>query len=129
VGERIVRKSGLVGLTGISLLLALFFAFVGWMKTTAPLELLAAHHAWTVHLPEAVGRIVGVSELVCALLLIAGLVPAYRRPGSSTAAVLIVNQTAAALAHAGHGEMEALPQNAVLTALCASAILLHRRLA
>lgn len=70
----------------LALLLAAFFGFVGWNKAFAPLAELARHGAWTVHLPEWLGRLVGWSELALA----------------------------AALVHLARGETAALPQNAVL---------------
>ncbi|MFD1612311.1 DoxX family protein [Sphingomonas tabacisoli] len=101
-----------------ALVLGAFFAFVGWMKTFAPVALLAEHHAWTVWLPESLGRIVGVSELGCAAALVVpiafGRFAAVQR---TSALILIVNQLVAAGFHAAHGEAGALPQNAVLIAL------------
>ena len=47
----------------VALPLAAFFAFVGWSKATAPLADLARYHAWTVYIPEPVGRLVGWSEV------------------------------------------------------------------
>lgn len=99
--------------------LAAFFAFVGYMKATAPLTTLAQHGAWTTRLPEAAGRIVGVSEIVGAALLLVGLLPGRARIGAASALILIVNQGVAAGVHAAAGEGHALPQNAVLVALLA----------
>ena len=105
--------------SGIALTLAAFFGFFGYFKTFVPLATLAQHHAWTVVLPEWLGRIVGVSELLTALILALGaFLPAMRRPAAIAAGYLIVNQGCAALVHLTHGESAALPQNAVLTALC-----------
>ena len=100
------------------LLLAAFFGFVGFMKASAPMAVLAQHGAWTAHLPEPLGRVVGVSELVCAALLLAGLLPRRARISAASAAILIVNQLVAAAFHAAAGEAAALPQNAVIIALC-----------
>lgn len=102
-----------------SLLLAAFFGFVGWSKTTASLEELARHQAWTVYLPEWLGRIVGVSEVILALGLVAMLVPARRALAQWSALLLILNQVCAAAVHAWQGETAALPQNAVLIGLLA----------
>ena len=92
--------------------LAAFFAFVGWNKAFAPLAELARHGAWTVHLPPWLGRAVGGSELACAALL---LVPGRLR--RIAALVLVANQACAAAVHLAHGEVAALPQNALLLAL------------
>jgi uncharacterized membrane protein YphA (DoxX/SURF4 family) len=100
----------------VTTVLALFFLFVGYMKAVAPLAELAQHHAWTVHLIEPLGRAVGWSEIGCALLLVVGLFrPTAGRIG---AAVLLVNQIAAAAVHISVGEIASLPQNAVIILLC-----------
>jgi uncharacterized membrane protein YphA (DoxX/SURF4 family) len=108
----------------LSLAVAAFFAFVGYMKTTAPLTDLAKYHAWTVHLPEWLGRAVGLSEMACALLLLAGM--ARPRWGEIGAAILLINQLFAAAVHFSQGEMAALPQNGVITALCLVIFILLR---
>lgn len=111
----------------LSLPLAAFFGFVGWMKATAPLAMLAQHGAWTVRVPEPLGRAVGVSEIACALLLLVGLLPRRARIGEAAAMVLIANQLVAAAVHASAGETHALPQNAVLIAALAIVAWLSRR--
>lgn len=108
-------------IAALCVLLALFFAFVGWNKAFAPLEALAQHHSWTVFLPEWLGRVIGWSEMILAAGLLAALVPARRRFARLAALALIANQIAAAAIHALHGEAAALPQNAVLIALLALA--------
>lgn len=95
-------------------ILALFFAFVGWNKAFAPLADLARYGSWTVHLPDAAGRLVGWSEMLLALVLVGGLRPAGRKLAQLGALALVLNQCAAALIHHKHGEAGALPQNAVL---------------
>lgn len=106
-------------MTGIilaSCLLALFFLFVGYMKAFAPLAELMRHHAWTVYLPESVGRAIGWSEMGCALLLLIGIArPALARIGAVT---LLFNQMVAAAVHGWMGEAQSLPQNAVIAMIC-----------
>ena len=99
--------------------LGAFFAFVGWYKAFAPVADLARFHAWTLFLPVGAGRLVGWSEMACALALVAGQWPRLGRLARASALILIVNQIAAAAVHARHGETAALPQNAVLIALLA----------
>lgn len=99
--------------------LAAFFGFVGWNKAFVPLEDLARYHAWTVYLPEWLGRLVGWSEMALALGLLCFIVPKLRRHARAAALLLIVNQLVAATVHLTHGEAAALPQNAVLIALLA----------
>ena len=97
--------------------LAAFFGFVGWNKAFAPLEDLARYHAWTVYLPEWLGRLVGWSEMALALGLLCFIVPKLCRQARTAALLLIVNQLVAALVHLTHGEASALPQNGVLIGL------------
>jgi hypothetical protein len=99
--------------------LAAFFGFVGWNKAFAPLEDLARYHAWTVYLPEWLGRLVGWSEMVLAAGLLLILFPARRSLARIAALTLIANQLCAGAVHALYGETAALPQNAVLIALLA----------
>ncbi|MFL9840430.1 DoxX family protein [Sphingomonas sp. ST-64] len=104
----------------VALLLALAFAFFGYFKTFASLSVLAQHHAWTLVLPVAAGRLVGVTELVAALALLLGAIAArWHRVARGAAIYLIVNQACAAAVHLARGETAALPQNAVLAALAA----------
>jgi DoxX-like family len=98
-------------------LLAAFFGFVGWNKAFAPLAELARHGAWTVHLPEWLGRLIGWSEMAMAAALLAALAPRWRHLARIAAWLLIVNQLAAAAVHFSHGETAAMPQNAVLIAV------------
>ncbi|WP_311269938.1 DoxX family protein [Sphingobium sp. WCS2017Hpa-17] len=105
-----------MGVVLASCLLALFFLFVGYMKAFAPLAELMQHHAWTVYLPEPVGRTVGWSEMGCALLLLIGIArPAAARVG---AVALLLNQMVAAAVHGWMGEAQSLPQNAVIVLIC-----------
>lgn len=101
----------------LSVPLALFFAFVGWNKALTALADLARYGSWTVHLPEWLGRIVGWSEMLLALGLLAGLLSGRRKLGQIAAVLLIANQLAAAAFHFAEGETAALPQNAVLIVL------------
>ena len=96
----------------LALLLAAFFGFVGWNKAFAPLAELARHGAWTVHLPEWLGRLVGWSELALAAALLA--VPVRPSIARIAALALAANQIAAGLVHLARWETAALPQNAVL---------------
>ena len=106
-----------IALAVLALPMAAFFGFVGWHKSVDSLADLARYHAWTVWLHEWLGRLVGLSELLCAVALLVALHPRGRRIAGLSGAVLIVNQLAAAAVHLAHGESAALPQNAVLIAL------------
>ena len=101
----------------LAVLLAAFFGFVGYSKAFAPLSDLERYGAWTIHLPELVGRLVGWSEMIGAALLVASVtVPRMRALAVPVAIYFISNQLAAAAVHARHGEAAALPQNAVIIA-------------
>jgi len=103
----------------IAVLVAAFFAFVGYNKAFASLADLARYGAWTIWLPETIGRLVGWSEMLCVAGLLCIFIARYRHLARVAALLLIVNQLAAAAVHASHGETGALPQNAVLIALLA----------
>lgn len=108
----------------LSLLLAAFFAFVGWHKSVDNLADLSRYGSWTVHLPEWAGRLVGWSEIACAAALLAGLL--RPRVGRIAALVLIANQIVAAGVHVAAGELSALPQNLVLIAMALLVALFSR---
>lgn len=103
----------------VATLLAAFFGFVGYHKSFAPLAELAQHRVWTLALPAWAGRLVGASELLLAGALLAMLLPRFRAWAALAAALLIVNQLAAAGVHWSRGEGDALPQNVVLIVLLA----------
>lgn len=109
-----------------ALALAAFFAFVGWNKAFASLADLARYNAWTIHLSEWAGRIVGWSEMAMAAGLLGAFVRSGRGLARASAALLIANQIVAAATHAAHDEMNALPQNGVLIALLGAVVLLLR---
>jgi len=102
----------------VAALLGLAFAFFGYFKTFASLAVLAQHHAWTLALPEAAGRLVGVSELVAAFALLLGAIrPRWHRLAVGAAIYAMLNQGIAASVHIARSEIAALPQNAVLAGL------------
>ncbi len=98
----------------VALLLAAFFAFVGYHKAFAPL---AQHRVWTLALPEWLGRTIGWSELLLAAILLSIAVPRLCAWAGMAALLLVINQMAAAAVHWSRAETDALPQNAVLVAL------------
>jgi hypothetical protein len=101
----------------LSLMLAAFLGFVGYHKTFSPLVELAKHKAWTVHLWEPLGRMIGVSELLCATALVASI--RWKHGRRWVALYLVANQLAAAATHSLKGEFAALPQNFVIIMLAA----------
>ncbi len=111
----------------VALILAAFFAFVGWNKAFAPLADLARYHAWTIYIPEALGRAIGWSEMALAVGLAASVIPGLRRLSILSALVLILNQIVAAAVHLAQNESSALPQNAVLIVLLGIHALLLRQ--
>ena len=111
------------GAATLAVLLAAFFSFVGWNKAFAALADLARYGAWTVWLPEWLGRLVGWSEMACAVALLTIFVPGRERIARAAAAILAANQVVAAAMHLVHAELGALPQNAVLVALLLGVVL------
>ncbi|MEO7656659.1 MAG: DoxX family protein [Sphingomicrobium sp.] len=105
----------------MTVILVAFFLFVGWNKAFASLPDLARYGSWTIWLPVTLGRAVGWSEMVCAVTLgLATPVPGKAWLRRAAGLTLILNQIAAAGFHAAHGEMSAIPQNALLIALLAT---------
>ncbi len=118
------RGAGQIALIAVNAVLAIplatFFAFVGYYKAFAPLAELAKHNAFTVHLPELLGRGIGWIEIACALALLAGIVWHRAGPAQFAAALFqIAEQGLSSVIHAQHGEEAMLPQNALLVLLLA----------
>lgn len=103
----------------VSFLLAAFFGFVGYNKAFASLSDLARYRSWTIWIPVLLGRMVGWSEMACAIGLVSGASSRCIPIARISAGILIANQLCAAAVHASHGELKALPQNAVLILLLA----------
>ena len=100
------------------LLLAAFFAFVGYWKAFGPIEALTEHHAWVAGWPDWIARGVGWSELACAAALVVSSLVDLRQLALWTALALIANQLAALTVHASRSEVAAAgPQNLVLLAI------------
>lgn len=118
----------LVLLVPLTLLIALFHGFVGANKALAPREVLVEHTAWTIHLPDAVGRAVGWLELgLTASLLIALLRPASARLGMWACLALVALEGISSFVHYRHGELAMVPQNATSVLLTTLAALLFAR--
>ncbi len=110
---------------GARVLLAAFFGFVGYWKARGPLEMLAEHRAWVAGFPAGFARVVGWSEILLGLLLLAVASPRLRPAAGWAAVLLLINQVFAAWVHAARREFDALPQNAVIIALLALIITSH----
>jgi uncharacterized membrane protein YphA (DoxX/SURF4 family) len=104
------------GIFAVQFLLALFFLFVGGMKLAAPMAVLQLHHAWVANLPELAARLVGASELLCAAIMILGVL--MRRAGiwsGIAACALLANQAVAVMFHIMRGEIATSgPQNLLI---------------
>ena len=108
----------------VRILLAAFFAFVGYWKALGPIDALAEHHAWVSGLPTWLARAVGWSELLCAAALVVSLSGKLRSLAFVTAIALIVNQLIAFSVHVARGEAAAAgPQNLALIALLVCVLL------
>jgi hypothetical protein len=97
----------------VQALLALFFLFVGGMKSAAPMAMLQLHHAWVASLPAPAARLVGASKVLCAAILFLGFLSRRLSWWSGVAAwPLVANQVVAALFHGVRGEIAVSgPQN------------------
>jgi hypothetical protein len=100
------------------LLLAAFFAFVGYWKALGPIDALTEHHAWVAGGPDWFARAVGWSELACAVALVVSSVAGLSRAVFWTALVLMANQLVALAVHIYRSEAAAAaPQNLVILAV------------
>jgi hypothetical protein len=100
------------------LLLAAFFAFVGYWKALGPIEALSEHHAWVAGSPAWFARTVGWSEIACAAALAGSSRAGLGAAAFWSALVLSVNQLAALAVHVSRSEAAAAaPQNLVILAV------------
>jgi len=90
------------------------------MKSSAPIDQLAARMVWPGALPEPLVRFIGVSELAGALgLLLPSLTRIKPKLTPLAAAGLTVVMVLAVFFHISRGELNALPITLGLGALCA----------
>lgn len=100
--------------------MAAFFVFVGWYKAFASMAELASHGAWTAHVPAWIGRPMGWTEMLGAVVMAVVALPAVpavrllRGPAAWAAVWLAASQIVSAAVHVTHGEAAALPQNVFL---------------
>jgi uncharacterized membrane protein YphA (DoxX/SURF4 family) len=111
----------------LALPLAAFFGFVGYYKAFAPIEELARHSAFTVHLPVLLGKALGWLEMAGALALLAGLAIRAARPVQGAFAwALAAEQVVSSIIHLQHDEAAMLPQNGVIIVMLVVIALLGR---
>lgn len=105
----------------LTLLLSAFHAFVGWHKTFSSREELIKHTAWTVHLPEWLGKLVGVIEMgLVAAMLVALLRPRFSRVGQLACYGFIVLELVSTATHQITQDGASLSQNLVSILLTAA---------
>lgn len=127
-GNRIWRIMRLAALVALTLLIALFHGFVGANKALAPREVLAEHTAWTIHLPDVVGRAIGWIEIAMAAALLVALIrPGLARLGMWICIAFVMLEGISSFVHYRHGELSMLPQNAMSSLLTALAAWLFAR--
>ncbi len=112
--------------TATALPLAAFMAFVGWHKSFSSMADLARYGAYTAHLPEWIGRIAGLCEMLSALALIVGLVPKYRLAVPAAGVFIILSQIVSSIIHVQFAETGALLQNSLLALASALLVWLAR---
>ncbi|MEY4761181.1 MAG: hypothetical protein RLZZ200_1037 [Pseudomonadota bacterium] len=122
---RLLREIVLVPLV---LVLVAFHGFVGWHKAYSPREVLVQHSAWTVHLPNWLGRSVGWVELAATLALFTALLrPRLSRLGFIASLAFIVMEFVSAATHYLTQDGGSLVQNAVTILLSSLMALLFQR--
>lgn len=115
---RLMKAGRLLLLAALTLPVCAFHGFVGWHKAFAPREELVRHSAWTVHLPDWLGRTVGWVELgLCVVLLAALLRPSLARAGVQACLAFVLLELIAALVHFTSQDGGSLTQNAVSVAV------------
>ena len=96
------------------------FGMAGFMKTTAPMEVLAAQLVWPGALPEGLVRFIGAAEFLGAVGLILPALTRIRPILTPLAATgLVVVMALAVPFHLTRGELQALAVNIPLGALAA----------
>lgn len=110
----------------LALPLAVFLAFVGYHKVFSSMVDLARYGAYTAHLPELMGRIIGCAEIASAAALLIGIIPNWRKGVRPAGLFIILSQIASSIIHFQHAETGALPQNAVIAIVAAALIGLTR---
>ncbi|MFN3456833.1 MAG: DoxX family protein [Novosphingobium sp.] len=119
-----IRVPALVRLAltlALTLLLSAFHAFVGWHKTFSSREELIKHTAWTVHLPDWLGKLVGVIEMgLVAAMLVALLRPRFSRVGQLACYGFIVLELVSTATHQITQDGASLSQNLVSILLTAA---------
>ncbi|MGV3510423.1 MAG: DoxX family protein [Novosphingobium sp.] len=104
----------------LTMLLGVFHAFVGWHKTVSSREELMRHTAWTVHLPEWLGKLVGVIEMALVVALIIALLrPRFSRVGQLACYGFIALELISTATHQITQDGASLPQNIVSILLTA----------
>ena len=120
---RATRMSALVRLSlmvPLTVLLSAFHGFVGWHKTFSSREELLRHTAWTVHLPEWLGKVVGVIEMILVIaLLVALLRPRFSRIGQLACYAFIALEAVSTAIHQITNDGASLTQNIVSILLTA----------
>jgi uncharacterized membrane protein YphA (DoxX/SURF4 family) len=123
----VARRASFLFSWAIRILMAAFFAFVGYWKALGPYAALAEHHAWVAGFPAWFARAVGWSEILCSVALI---LPVARlrgsRPAAWAATLLVLNQAVALAVHVARDETAAVPQNLVIIALLGALLWLLR---
>ncbi len=115
-----------IAYASLALPLLAFMAFVGYHKVFSSMADLARYGAYTAHLPEWMGRILGFAEMASAAALLAGIMPGWRKGVKPAGIFIILSQILSSIIHVQHGETAALPQNAVIALVAALLIWLCR---
>jgi ABC-type cobalamin transport system permease subunit len=124
----LLKLLGLLALVLLTLLLAAFHGFVGWHKAFSPYAVLVEHRAWTMHLPIWLGKLVGWTELVLTVALLAALLrSSLARIGIWACLGFIGLELVSSVTHYVTHDGGSLLQNAVSIALTAMLAWLHAR--
>ena len=86
-----IRALRLLLLGALSVLLGAFHGFVGWHKAFSSREELLRNAAWTIHLPDWLGKAVGWTEMLLTLALMVALFrPSLARLGAAVGVAFVL---------------------------------------
>lgn len=104
----------------VQVILAAMFGLAGVMKTTTPIDQLAAQMVWPGAIPPMLVRFIGAAELTAAIGLILPSLMRIRPVLTPLAATGVVTIMALAIPfHISRGELQALAVNVPLGAMAA----------
>lgn len=109
-------------------LIGAFIIFVGYWKGFGPIPALTEHHAWVAGFPDWFARTIGYLEIISGIIII---LPNKFNPRPYLLNIaclwLAFNQPVSSAVHYVRGELDSLPQNALIVAILLAIILIENK--